>query len=587
VSVPALRNEVTIRRLRVRSGAADAPATANRAARLVAAARIKPSSLASGSILLVRTLGDPSPRTLRDDATLPSPAWEEAVRRRLDELARNAARPAHGPVGSEVEAVVFADMAELLGCLARDQLRGVVGEHWWWRLVADPGESCPSAPGEFARSARDAPAALELLSATGEAAELVSSFSPAEAQRILDAVRREHAVRVVEAADPREPDGTPAGPAGAGDEAAAGTWADDVPETATRPLSPVHEELLGTCLLIRRRPARVRTQAFAVTAARRRAASAAAQDPGPVAPVKALRRSAAVDGETEAVPPDPASPGSPSSAASVSQTTEDAGRGQLRVGGEPGSPGAALPPVGPVPEPPVAPEPVSPTTTATSTDAPVETSLGGLFYFLNVALALELYGDFSTPAAPGLELDPWDFVTLLGERLLGDQVPADPVWGVLAALAGRTEGERAGAGFVPPAEWHIPPAWLVPFDDDRPPTRKRARGRRLLLHPVGFPVLDVPRRTLFPRSRGTPLERWLWWIGSYLEARLQTALVLDDPADLPRLLLRHDAAVHVSSTRVEVVYSLDELPIEIRLAGLDRTPGWIPAAGRDVELRFE
>ena len=32
---------------------------------------------------------------------------------------------------------------------------------------------------------------------------------------------------------------------------------------------------------------------------------------------------------------------------------------------------------------------------------------------------------------------------------------------------------------------------------------------------------------------------------------------------------------------------LAELPIAIRLAGLDRDPGWIPAAGRSVAFHFE
>jgi len=32
--------------------------------------------------------------------------------------------------------------------------------------------------------------------------------------------------------------------------------------------------------------------------------------------------------------------------------------------------------------------------------------------------------------------------------------------------------------------------------------------------------------------------------------------------------------------------SLTELPLEIRLAGLDRDPGWIPAAGRFLAFHF-
>jgi hypothetical protein len=37
---------------------------------------------------------------------------------------------------------------------------------------------------------------------------------------------------------------------------------------------------------------------------------------------------------------------------------------------------------------------------------------------------------------------------------------------------------------------------------------------------------------------------------------------------------------------VDVHLGLDDLPISLRVAGLDRDPGWIPAAGRSVRLHF-
>jgi hypothetical protein len=45
--------------------------------------------------------------------------------------------------------------------------------------------------------------------------------------------------------------------------------------------------------------------------------------------------------------------------------------------------------------------------------------------------------------------------------------------------------------------------------------------------------------------------------------------------------------VLVTDTRVDIVIQLAEHAIEVRLAGLDRDPGWIPAAGRDVRFHFE
>jgi len=43
----------------------------------------------------------------------------------------------------------------------------------------------------------------------------------------------------------------------------------------------------------------------------------------------------------------------------------------------------------------------------------------------------------------------------------------------------------------------------------------------------------------------------------------------------------------VTATHVDIFFALDELPIEIRLAGLDRNPGWVPAAGRFIALHYD
>jgi hypothetical protein len=38
---------------------------------------------------------------------------------------------------------------------------------------------------------------------------------------------------------------------------------------------------------------------------------------------------------------------------------------------------------------------------------------------------------------------------------------------------------------------------------------------------------------------------------------------------------------------VDVAFFLADLPIPIRLSGLDRDPGWIPAADRIVSFRYD
>jgi hypothetical protein len=248
-------------------------------------------------------------------------------------------------------------------------------------------------------------------------------------------------------------------------------------------------------------------------------------------------------------------------------------------------------------------------------DVLIETDLGGLFYLVNLALYLELYGDFSRPREPGLLLSPWDLVALLGRALLGATASRgsaeDPIWALLARLAGRDPTATPGEGFSPPGEWRVPPRWLRPLDPPGP-LRWSAGARLVVEHAAGFAVLDVARQggpeeqltnelAAYPpslrdaaRVRGhhppvaphSPLSRWLSWLVPYVRARLLRALGLDPPCELAPILLRHRALVRATDTRVDVELRLQDLPVAVRLAGLDRDPGWIPAAGRKIAFDF-
>ncbi len=75
-------------------------------------------------------------------------------------------------------------------------------------------------------------------------------------------------------------------------------------------------------------------------------------------------------------------------------------------------------------------------------------------------------------------------------------------------------------------------------------------------------------------------------MSAYARARLCYALGCD-ARSLPSLLFAHTARVSVTTTHVDVVMALSELPVEVRVAGLDRDPGWVPAAGRYVAFHFD
>jgi hypothetical protein len=130
----------------------------------------------------------------------------------------------------------------------------------------------------------------------------------------------------------------------------------------------------------------------------------------------------------------------------------------------------------------------------------LETELGGVFYLLNLALFLELYGDFTRPLEPGIALDPWDLLALLAPRLLAEPSRRDALWPLLAQLAGRGPRERPGKGFRPPRAWRTPAQWLAPFDHDGTWRWSAARGTLRLVHPAGFPVVAVPRTHEPPRT---------------------------------------------------------------------------------------
>jgi len=242
----------------------------------------------------------------------------------------------------------------------------------------------------------------------------------------------------------------------------------------------------------------------------------------------------------------------------------------------------------------------------------VHTGRGGVLYLLNVALALELYGDFTRPMAPRIPLDPWDFVELIARRLgAAEGAPDDPIWALLGRLSGRPPGRRPGLRFRPHPDWRIDPAWLEPFAADHRPWRWWSTDGRLVVeHPAGFRIVDIARpgdltpgdvrRALGPcratalrrtsrrpaAERRSARDRWLDATAAFVRARLALALGPAAARRLSTVMFDHEAEIAVTASAVDVSFRLDRLPIAIRIAGLDRDPGWIPAAGRSITFRF-
>ncbi len=692
MSVTATR----LQRVRVRCDGLDPTTARLRLDQLFASAELRPPGLPPAAVLCVRRLSDPRPGTLAlgGGQVRPPPEWERAFVAALEWMMRSAARPAHGPVPAGAEAVLFADRAELLACLARDTCDGTAWVNWWWygmfhtagRIRADDVVQ------RLLQEPEHVPAALELLAAWGAAVPFARTVAPAGALHLAARVAGAFAAPELRAALvaplPALADSSPV-PAGAREQALPDERL--APEAIAPSLLAEQALMVGVVLALRRAPAVARGRAFAEQVLQWRAAAAVGDAvPGPeVAAVAAPEPALAA--ERQPSPPQPdLTPRRPSGAAAGTATPEpervadqsrDVGKPTVvvekgdstsrltrpvdRVAAGTPIPRATTTRAAPArpavthepdrrPPPRVDEAPPKPSHRAITTPRPddrssaatapplrapteskvapitrappapgeaalvdtgdlaleVQTELGGIFYVLNLALALELYGDFTAPLEPGIGLNPWELVDLLGTCLLGNR-PNDPIWALLDSLAGRDRGEPRGRGFRPSPAWRVPPKWLEPFAHDGAWRWSAAAGVLRIVHPAGFAVAAVPRttaapevqlrrelrrlrplmpvavRTSLPREPSRPLARWIARLGGYADARLRLALALGVDARVGPVLLEHHARVFVSPSHVDVVLKLADLPLAVRIAGLDRNPGWIPAAGRHVALHFE
>ena len=665
-----------IGRLRVKGAVPDPLAARLRLESWLGAADLHPRGLPPSAIVCVRRLRAPRVAlSARGGGAHEHGAWQRLLADTLGDLAARAARPVEGPVPPTAEAVVFADRAELLACLALDWRAGVpASARWWWRSLLKGADIERALLSEWLGAPAHVPAALEHLARAGRAAEFAGALAAGEARALTERVAEVFALEELRAAlGAATADDGAEELAGAGVVAAsrddgrtlaarAATleppWRRFVRESRAGGIGREQECLLGVGLTLARAPSHARSSRFARDVREWRVGTAAASgaegdfvgEPSAagderVAPAAQAARPAGdrpeaatprmrvegrssshVDGaavvaraeETPPAPPDvgadaeagrgmeTAKPGAESHAPTRRRAARDErARTWPSADDVLPAPAVAAPNVNAEPE--SSPPPYL-------LEARVETRLGGLFYLINVGLFLELYGDFTTPLRPGLALSAWDFVALLGRRLCGaDGAETDAVWALLARLAGRDEGEPPGLDFEPPDEWRVPPAWLAPFPEAGTCRWSTRGGRLRVRHHAGFMLLDVPlggtgapqklreemaaydtssgfelRREAAPdEPDASPLERWAERLTAYVGARLCRALGAGATDELARLLFAREARVSVTATHVEVLLRLAELPIEVRLAGLDRDPGWVPAAGRSLAFRFE
>jgi len=212
---------------------------------------------------------------------------------------------------------------------------------------------------------------------------------------------------------------------------------------------------------------------------------------------------------------------------------------------------------------------------------PMTSDYAGLFFLLNIFLVLGLYGDFTDPARQARGLSPFELLLLLGRRWFGRAFAADPIGPILRTLAGLAPREPVGRHFDAPS-WSVPDDWLRPWPRHRARVVTSAGGVSRW-HKTGFPIAD---RWCVPRAPGWLRRRWISGLARYLEARLARALGIEDMTAALAMVVRLRGTIAVDGDRVDVRFALNDHPLALRLAGLDRDPGWIPAAGRSIGFHF-
>ena len=633
LSIPT--SGAVLRKVNLRGTQADTLRSRQRAERALAGVDWAVPGLSPQAVLLVRRMAVPV------QAPTQAVAWPRRVNQALREQAARARRPWLQADAAQADAVLFIDQGEMVACLVRDWLRGVAPERWWWRSLLGGANPAPwlrqhvMAHGEVL-----VPAVMRLLEgaviSARPAAAVEAWFArldDAQAQEAVVAVARAYALAAaLPSSSPDAPvphrvgDGVDFVPMVTGaelsreDEVALERLAATVPELRESPLQLPQRRLLAQVLAVVRSPSWARTPQLARALSLIERVAAISNPVNRPAPV--TKRSASFDADRRA--PDPSAPAlTPPRARTEPSIGTLSAANAKGLAMDPNSPIQAFaavfdeitPPATTAAAPTSEAQPVPPRSTherPAATD--IQTQFGGIFYLLNAALALGLYGDFTTPKTPGIALSPWDYLALVGRAWFGAEFVRDPVWALLAALAGPRAKQAPGRDFVAPAAWQIDPSWLAPWGRVDTLHVRATRSRLSVRHGAGFLLFDVARdSTLRPLAqaralcaataelRGARLSRscsagpalprtgtarWLRWLLGYLEARLALALGVDAVDVVPCLVCRHAARVTASASDVDVELTLDGLPLAIRIAGLDRDPGWIPAAGRRLRFRF-
>ncbi len=494
-------------------------------------------SLPPQAILVVRSLPDAQPGSLlAENSWQGVREWEQATQSALNDCWRSAIRPARSPVPSTANNVWFADPAEWLACLSRDLYRGVAGDRWWWQTALRPHIHHSKSETLFQlwqEAVQWLPPALKLLLRHDKATltEILAELSPAQSQHFLVQVAQVYQCALPVGAASHQPYSWIAEMLAPHLPPAASQW---MPSS----LLPAAQALVAVCLTLPN------------TAQWLQAASTAVAD-------HSLSTAKAAASEK-----------------SQPQFDEQASTEQaptiLNGTPSPQSPHHR----------PAAPKIVAMQSTPLEAIAPPASSILPELDLADPPLSASSLSITKMEVPPGSEqnlsspLVAAEAASRGTAPLLPTDLSREPDQGITTALGG---------------VWYLVNvletlAWP---------------GRTATLSP--WHQLQILAQSLLPEERPDPLWEHLtelagpppppheilqWQQVTLPLVQTHLAERLEHPEAIATYLAE-PAILYLTRTHVDVVFSLDQIRLDVRRAGLDQDPGWVPALGRVIAFHYE
>lgn len=628
----------------LRARGAQSPAAQMALHRALQTSAIEPPDLPPDAILLIRRMAaDLTPRRRR-----PGEAhWSARLSDDLAHLAARAVHPGGLHVPEEADAVLFRNRDQWMACLLVRLARGL-GPAWWCTALlkeaAAPARADIAIGSLLGHDPVRLPGVLGLLAGAGAVGEVLDPVPRAQVQDLLLQIAETYRLDVIRAilSGSQPPAVITAsvgwdrhGETAPDPDAPPPDGRDTVKEPATRPRTRAHPvaRFAAARRVLLRRPGGLQDLLMALAQTLR---DRPAQLSSPRAQLALLDPIAAPEDvpppQTHGTVAQPRAPRTEPSPAPERAQPEKAGRAfkaqtaqappDNRAARAADAPAQSAPD-GPEPAAAEAPAPEGPraeTPTHQGLNLPdtgaaedgIETAFGGIFYLINLFEAVDIPDALDPDWRTSERLSPWDLLCAVAQALLADPdglPPPDPVWEALAALSGRAQRAPLGAALTSPPRYRIPPRLaerLCSVDEPVPWARRDGRIRSWTRDGVVLADgVDTPpdtresargprRRTRWsdrarplPLGAGLDIAPALRHLLGFLVPALRACLADLTGSDGPEEILALPARLYPGPSHVDLQAPVDAISLPLRLAGLDRDPGWLPGWGRVVTFHFD